>query len=585
MKNPKHNQRTAAIYARFSSDHQNDRSIDDQITLCQVYSAREGLNVTHKFSDRAKSGATVFDRDGLWKLMKAAMARKFDVVIVESLDRLSRDQEDLAGLFKRLSFADVELLTVNEGKATSVNVGLRGIMGQMFLKDLGDKIRRHHHGRVREGDIMGCPPYGYRPVPGQPGKCEINLEQAAIVQRVFSEYANGSSPRTIAIGLTRDKISTPSGGEVWSTQSILGGGGKCGMLGNRKYIGEIVYGTHRYIRRPDAEGLVARANPESEHVHASVPHLRIINQDLWDSVQEVRAGRAVKLFGPTGKVTRPVVKRSSHLLSGLLRCGQCNGHMIFASTSRGKQFVACAAAKTKSACAHGKSYDIGLLKQIVVQNFRKNLIAPKRHAEAVRAASAEYMARAKEARVEKQAVETKINRLSVQIARLADAIENSNRPIMELATSIDAKEAERVGLVEKLRLLNAEAPGNVTPLPLVVDVYLETVDMLHGALTADATTPEVVIAFQNLIDCIVVQPTGYREGYVVDVYGRKSAIMGIDLFPAKRSTEEILTGEGVSPAARAAILANQRGQVQRGNTCREVRVEPSTVLFMVKDAL
>jgi hypothetical protein len=77
--------------------------------------------------------------------------------------------------------------------------------------------------------------------------------------------------------------------------------------------------------------------------------------------------------------------------------------------------------------------------------------------------------------------------------------------------------------------------------------------------------PEVVHAFRNLMDCIVVVPTAYREGYVIDVYGRLPAIMGINLFPTMRSAEEILTSEGVSSAV---INTTARGQVQRGNTWR-----------------
>jgi DNA invertase Pin-like site-specific DNA recombinase len=120
-------QKTAALYARFSSDLQKDRSIDDQLALCETYAKREGVKIVNKFSDRAKSGSTLFDRDGLLELMTAAKRREFNVVIVESLDRLSRDQEDLAGLFKRLKHYEIDLQTVNEGSATDIHVGLRGI--------------------------------------------------------------------------------------------------------------------------------------------------------------------------------------------------------------------------------------------------------------------------------------------------------------------------------------------------------------------------------------------------------------------------------------------------------------------------
>jgi site-specific DNA recombinase len=323
-----------------------------------------------------------------------------------------------------------------------------------------------------------------------------------------------------------------------------------------------------------------RLNPEIDHISTDVPRLRIINQDLWDAAQAVRNERSVHRFGEAGLKVRG--RRGTHLLSGLLRCGQCNGQMIFTSTSRGRRFVACAAAKTKSACSHSKSYDADLLKQLVVDNLRANLADPKRHAEALKAAHTEYASLAKKNSGEKIAAEKQISRLTVQISRIVDAIENSDKPVEELLVSLKAKEAERVGLKERVRLL---CSTNVITLhPHVIEAYRQNVEKLHETLTAKTVDPEVVSAFRNLLDCVVVQPTGYRQPYVVDAYGRLSAIMGVNLFPTVRSSQEILVEEGVKGAS-AAIAANQTGQVQRGNTRRELCVKPSAVLSTAADAL
>ena len=85
-----------AIYARFSTELQQDRSIEDQIELCRSHADRNGLSVVAVYDDRARSGASVYGRDGLIHLLEAARDRKFDVILVEAFDRLSRDQEDLA---------------------------------------------------------------------------------------------------------------------------------------------------------------------------------------------------------------------------------------------------------------------------------------------------------------------------------------------------------------------------------------------------------------------------------------------------------------------------------------------------------
>src|SRR5712664_3997155 len=101
--------KTAAIYARFSSDMQKDRSVDDQFADCEALAKSKGFKVVDKFSDRAKSGASLHGRPGARALLQAAKARKFDVVIVESFSRLARDKEDIAHIYKRLKHADIEL--------------------------------------------------------------------------------------------------------------------------------------------------------------------------------------------------------------------------------------------------------------------------------------------------------------------------------------------------------------------------------------------------------------------------------------------------------------------------------------------
>ena len=81
----------------------------------------------------------------------------------------------------------VDIHTLNEGIADQMKVGFRGMMGAAFLKDLADKVGRHHVGRVREGHVMGRVTCGYRPVQGKPGEREIDPAQAAIVQRIFRQ--------------------------------------------------------------------------------------------------------------------------------------------------------------------------------------------------------------------------------------------------------------------------------------------------------------------------------------------------------------------------------------------------------------
>jgi DNA invertase Pin-like site-specific DNA recombinase len=94
----------AAIYARYSTELQSAASVDDQVRICKELVIREGWEFVQIFQDPALSGATTL-RPGYQALLAGARDGRFDIVVAEALDRLSRDQEDIAGLYKRLRFA------------------------------------------------------------------------------------------------------------------------------------------------------------------------------------------------------------------------------------------------------------------------------------------------------------------------------------------------------------------------------------------------------------------------------------------------------------------------------------------------
>ena len=103
-------------------------------------SSNEG-NTYKIYADRAMSGASRF-RPNYLQLLKDAAEQKFKFIIAEALDRLSRDQEDLAALYKHLTFHEVVLITLSEGLINELHVGLKGTMNALFLRDLAQKTRR-----------------------------------------------------------------------------------------------------------------------------------------------------------------------------------------------------------------------------------------------------------------------------------------------------------------------------------------------------------------------------------------------------------------------------------------------------------
>ncbi|MAY36694.1 MAG: resolvase, partial [Spongiibacteraceae bacterium] len=143
-------QANIAIYARYSTDMQSQASIEDQVRLCTERAEREGWTIVQIYTDHGLSGASMM-RPGIQALMQDAQSGKFDIVLAEALDRLSRDQEDIAGIHKRLSFANVQMVTLSEGEISHLHIGLKGTMNALFLKDLADKTRRGLRGRVEAG--------------------------------------------------------------------------------------------------------------------------------------------------------------------------------------------------------------------------------------------------------------------------------------------------------------------------------------------------------------------------------------------------------------------------------------------------
>ena len=318
----------AAIYARYSSENQREASIDDQIRLCKVRLTREGWTVAATYSDRAMSGSQVL-RPGYQKLLQDVREGRIDVVVAEALDRVSRDQEHVAGFFKQLTFSGIKLVTIAEGEISELHVGLKGTMNALFIKDLAAKTHRGLQGRVEEGRSGGGLCYGYDVVRehdarGEPvrGGRTINENEATIVRRILTAYANGRSPRQIAIELNAEGIHGPAAGE-WGPSTINGNSARgTGILNNELYIGKLVWNRLRYIKDPDTGRRISKFNDPSEWVIQDVPALRIISPELWDLVK-TRQLLIKRDTRPDVSAEKPFWerRRPRFLLSGLAKCG------------------------------------------------------------------------------------------------------------------------------------------------------------------------------------------------------------------------------------------------------------------------
>ena len=149
-------------------------------------------------------------------------------MVCEALDRLSRDQADVATIYKRLTFAGVTIVTLAEGEINELHVGLKGTMNQLFLKDLADKTRRGLRGRVEAGLSGGGNAYGYEVVRRlhadgtvTTGERIIQPEEAAVIRRIFKDLSAGHSLKAIAKKLNEEAVPGPRG-ELWRDTAIRG---------------------------------------------------------------------------------------------------------------------------------------------------------------------------------------------------------------------------------------------------------------------------------------------------------------------------------------------------------------------------
>ena len=125
-----------AIYARYSSDLQKQSSIEDQLRVCRERATREGWEIVDCYTDPAISGSTMMMRPGIRMLMQDAQNSHFEIVLTEALDRLSRDQADMAAMYKRLNFQGIQIVTLSEGDVGLIDVGLRGVMNQLYIIEM-----------------------------------------------------------------------------------------------------------------------------------------------------------------------------------------------------------------------------------------------------------------------------------------------------------------------------------------------------------------------------------------------------------------------------------------------------------------
>nr|WP_074948213.1 recombinase family protein [Paracoccus halophilus] len=520
-----------ALYARYSSDHQREASIEDQLRICREQAKREKWKIVGTYKDAGISGASMILRPGIQALLQDAQAGQFDVVLAEALDRISRDQADVATFYKHLKFAGVPIVTLSEGEISELHVGLKGTMNALFLKDLAAKTHRGIRGRVEDGKSGGGLCFGYNVVKqldarGDPirGDREINEAEANVVRRIFREFAAGVGPRTIARTLNEEGVPGPAG-KLWSDTTIRGHVKRgTGLVNNELYIGRLIWNRLRYIKDPSTGKRVSRLNPESDWIIKDVPELRIVDDELWQSVR-VRQDEIAEKFANVTEAVRKHHKknrlngtrRPKSLLSGLVFCGCCGGPYSL----RGADRFACSNHISKGACSNSRTIPREELEARVLSGLKDRMMAPEIVEEAMRAYAEETNRLNRERRSSGDAWKAELVKIEKQIRGIIEAIK-AGMFHESMKAEMDTLEARKT----ELNTLLADAPED-TPdiLPSASAIYAKKVSALTKALNRKEERQEAAETLRGLIEKISLTPGPERGEIYATLHGELGTIL------------------------------------------------------------
>jgi site-specific DNA recombinase len=291
------------LYMRISTDEDHQpTSLGTQRERLERYcQAMEDWHVVHTSEDQAS--AVTLDRPGLKQALCLARERRFDLLLVYRVDRLSRKVRQLAGLAEELDRLGIVLKSATEPFDTGAPAGrmmlqMLGVFAEFEHATIVDRVTAGLERRVREGRWMsGRTPYGYM---RDAGLLVPDSVKAPIVRRIFQLYAEGKLGTT-AIARTLDAEGAPSSRKHgWSPNAL-----------------------QLILANPAYRGLV-RWNGE---IHPGL-HEPLVDEEMFEKAQQILRRR-----GEDASLRRG--NASEFLLSGLVRCDQC-GRAYVGTSAHGR---------------------------------------------------------------------------------------------------------------------------------------------------------------------------------------------------------------------------------------------------------
>src|SRR5918993_3381213 len=199
----------AVIYIRVSTKEQTENlSLATQLKTCEEYCERQGFEVVARFREEGESAKTA-DRTELQKLLHFCRTNKGRVqfVVVFNLTRFAREKYAHFALRTHLKSLGISLRSATEPiDDTSTGKLMEGVLAAFAQFDNDVRSERTRAGMqeaLRRGRWTFLGPLGYLNAPRAMRQSLIpDPERAAIVRRVFKQYATGTQPLSSqAIGM------------------------------------------------------------------------------------------------------------------------------------------------------------------------------------------------------------------------------------------------------------------------------------------------------------------------------------------------------------------------------------------------
>lgn len=365
-----------AIYTRLSAEDRdklntNDesRSIQNQKSMLISYATNQGWEIYQIYSDDDYQGSDR-SRPAFNQLLEDAYAGHFGIVLCKSQARFTRELEMVEKIIHKdfaernirfIGYAD-NADTENKGnkKARQIN----GLVNEWYLEDLSQNIKTALNDRRQKGHHIGSfALYGYKKDPDKKGHLLIDEPAAEIVKEVFTLYANGMGRVNIARILNERGVPNPTLYKIQNGLRYRGNGGRnsglwkysaiSDMLSNEMYIGNMVQGKYE---NKTYKSMQSTPVPKERWIRVKNTHEPIIDQELWQRVQEIRNSRTKPFQG--GKVG---------IFSKKCKCKYC-GYFMHQGKNRGYRYFKCSQKEVGADCK-GSFVAVRFLEQAVVDEL------------------------------------------------------------------------------------------------------------------------------------------------------------------------------------------------------------------------